>query len=48
MDCVTTVIVVTLAIVGIGIVINELLRLRSWLKNSPPRGDDADTPDETS
>lgn len=37
MDCVTTAIVVTtLVLLGIGIVINELLRLKRWLKNSPP------------
>ncbi|AKN15852.1 hypothetical protein MHAE_09650 [Mycobacterium haemophilum DSM 44634] len=37
MECVTTAIVVTtLALLGIGIVINQLLRLRNWLKNSPP------------
>lgn len=48
MDYVTTAIVVTvLALVGLGIVINELLRLRTWLKNSPtppPEGEDADPP----
>ena len=37
MDNVTTAIVVTtLALLGIGIVVNELLRLKRWLKNSPP------------
>lgn len=37
MDYVTTAIVVTtLGLLGIGIVVNELLRLRRWLKNSPP------------
>ncbi|WP_188112914.1 hypothetical protein [Mycobacterium simiae] len=46
MGYVTAVIVVTLAIVGIGIVINELLRLRSWLKSSPPHGDDAESPED--
>ncbi|VBA43810.1 hypothetical protein LAUMK136_05293 [Mycobacterium attenuatum] len=48
MDYVTTAIVVTvLALVGLGIVINELLRLRTWLKNSPtppPEGEDANPP----
>ncbi|WP_167470703.1 hypothetical protein [Mycobacterium innocens] len=45
----TTAIVVTvLVLVGIGIVINELLRLRAWLKNSPippSEGDDTEPPD---
>jgi hypothetical protein len=37
MDYVTTAIVVTtLVLLGIGIVVNELLRLKKWLKNSPP------------
>jgi hypothetical protein len=37
MEYVTTVIVVTvLVLLGLGIVINQLLRLKSWLKNSPP------------
>jgi hypothetical protein len=37
MDYVTTAIVVTtLVLLGIGIVVNELLRLKRWLKNSPP------------
>ncbi|AGZ51174.1 hypothetical protein I545_4076 [Mycobacterium kansasii 662] len=48
MEYVTTAIVVTvLALVGLGIVINELLRLRTWLKNSPappPEGDDTEPP----
>jgi uncharacterized membrane protein YcjF (UPF0283 family) len=36
MEYVTTAIVVTvLVLLGLGIVINELLRLRRWLKNSP-------------
>ncbi len=51
MDYVTTAIVVaTLALLGIGIVVNELLRLRRWLKNSPPSephdGDAAEPPEE--
>jgi hypothetical protein len=32
----TAIIVVTLVLLGLGIVINELFRLRTWLKNSPP------------
>jgi len=37
MDYVTTVIVVTtLVLLGIGIVVNQLLRLKRWLSNSPP------------
>jgi hypothetical protein len=36
MDYVTAAIVVTLVLLGLGIVINGLLRLKEWLKNSPP------------
>jgi len=31
----TAIIVVTLILLGLGIVINGLFRLRGWLKNSP-------------
>jgi len=48
MECVTTAIVVTLVLLlGIGIVVNQLLRLKRWLKNSPPSeasGEDAAEP----
>ena len=30
------VVVVALMVLGVGIVINQLLRLRTWLKSSPP------------
>jgi hypothetical protein len=37
MEFMTTIIVVTvLGLLALGIVINPLLRLRKWLKNSPP------------
>jgi hypothetical protein len=37
MERMTTVIVVTvLGLLALGIVINQLLRLKRWLKNSPP------------
>jgi hypothetical protein len=50
MDYVTTAIVVTtLGLLGIGIVVNELLRLKKWLKNSPssehPDEDPAEPPE---
>lgn len=32
----TAIIVVTAALLGLGILINGLLRLKDWLKNSPP------------
>jgi hypothetical protein len=32
----TAAIVVTLVLLGLGIVINGLLRLRRWLNNTPP------------
>ncbi len=31
----TAIVVTTLGLLGIGIVVNELLRLKKWLKNSP-------------
>jgi uncharacterized protein YybS (DUF2232 family) len=37
-------IVVTLALVAVGIVIDQLFRLRKWMKNSPRR-DAGDPPD---
>ncbi|WP_211699678.1 hypothetical protein [Mycobacterium spongiae] len=44
----TTAIVVTvLVLLGIGIVVNELLRLKKWLKSSPPEHEDGQSPDET-
>jgi hypothetical protein len=35
----TAAIVVILALLAIGIVVESLLRLRKWLNNSPPRRD---------
>ncbi|QLL07237.1 hypothetical protein [Mycobacterium vicinigordonae] len=32
----TAIIVGTLVLLGLGIVINGMFRLRDWLKNSPP------------
>ena len=47
MDYVTTAIVVTaLGLLGIGIVVNELLRLKRWLKNSPPIEPPSEPPSE--
>lgn len=43
---VTTAIVLTLALVGVGIVIDGLLRLRKWLNNPPPGGEDRKPPDD--
>jgi uncharacterized membrane protein YcjF (UPF0283 family) len=43
MEYMTAVIVVTvLVLLGLGIVINELLRLRRWLKNPPTVDEPAD------
>jgi len=36
MEFVSTAIVVGLILLGIGIVINQLLRLKKWLKDAPP------------
>jgi hypothetical protein len=53
MDFVSTavlvVIVATLMLLGIGIVVNQLLRLRKWLNDSPPHsepGEEAHRPPE--
>ncbi|WP_324933515.1 hypothetical protein [Mycobacterium sp.] len=40
----TTAIVVMLTLLGIGIVIDRLLWLRKWLKNSPPSREDREPP----
>jgi len=46
MECVTTaIIVVTLMLLGLGIVINGLIRLRNWLNDSPPGEETVDPPD---
>jgi hypothetical protein len=48
-DVTTAIIVVTLVLLGLGIVINELFRLRRWLKNAPavkPPDEDAAEPPE--
>ena len=42
---VTAAIVVVLTLLGVGIVIDQLFRLRNWLNTPPPRPDDHDTPD---
>jgi hypothetical protein len=43
-------VVTTLGLLGIGIGVNQLLRLKRWLKNSPPivssDGDAAEPPEE--
>jgi hypothetical protein len=36
MEFVSTAIVVVLVLLGIGMVTNQLLRLKKWLKDSPP------------
>jgi hypothetical protein len=47
MELMTTVIVVTvLGLLGLGIVINQLLRLKGWLKNSPPLPPPLEDPDD--
>jgi hypothetical protein len=42
---VTAAIVVVLTLLGVGIVIDQLFRLRNWLNKPPPSPDDHDTPD---
>ncbi|MCV6987047.1 hypothetical protein H7H78_16975 [Mycobacterium shinjukuense] len=41
----TAIVVTSLVLLGLGIVVNELLRLRKWLKDAPPaeHGDEDDT-----
>jgi hypothetical protein len=46
-DHVTTAIVLLLTTLAVGIVLDQLLRLRKWLQKPPPRqepGDDESTP----
>lgn len=45
MECVTTAVVVTLTLLGIGIVIDRLFWLRKWLKNAPPSGEPPKRPE---
>lgn len=40
----TAIVVTTLVLLGIGIVVNGLLRLKRWLNNSPPPIRPADPP----
>jgi hypothetical protein len=42
----TAIIVVTLVLLALGIVINQLFRLRDWLKNSPAPERPIEPPDE--
>jgi hypothetical protein len=45
-DVTTAIIVVTLVLLALGIVINQLFRLRDWMKNSPPLPPPEDDPPE--
>jgi hypothetical protein len=47
MDYVTAAIVVTLTLLAIGIVVDQLARLRKWLKNAPPGGEVPKPPEES-
>jgi hypothetical protein len=42
---VSTAIVVVLGFLGVGIVIDQLLRLRKWLNKSPPSAEVQEPPD---
>lgn len=46
MGYMATAIMVTLALVGLGIAIDQLARLRKWLKSSPPDGKEVPKPPE--
>jgi len=48
MDEVTTVIVIVLALLAVGIVVDQLFRLRKWLNQAPPKPKDLEPPDEQS
>lgn len=45
MENVTTAIVVTLALLSIGIVIDRLFWLRKWLNKAPPGPEDPEPPE---
>jgi hypothetical protein len=47
MEYVSIAIAVALMLAGLGIVIDQLLRLRKWLKNSPPNGQVPKPPERT-
>jgi hypothetical protein len=47
MEYVTAAIVVTLILLGLGIVINGLLRLRKWLNNPPTLREGEEPPERT-
>lgn len=41
----TTVIVILLALLAVGMVIDQLFRLRKWLNQAPPKPEDHQPPD---
>ncbi|MGH3555422.1 MAG: hypothetical protein ACRDT5_23110 [Mycobacterium sp.] len=41
----TTAIVLMLILLGVGIVVDQLLRLRKWLQNAPPDSEAQEPPD---
>ncbi len=45
MGDVTTVILIVLALLAVGIVIDQLFRLRKWLNQTPPKPGDHEPPD---
>jgi hypothetical protein len=45
MECMITAVVVTLTLLGIGIVIDRLVWLRKWLKNVPPSAEPPEPPE---
>jgi hypothetical protein len=45
MEGVTIAIVVALALVAVGIVVDQLFRLRNWLNRPPPSGEIPEHPD---
>jgi hypothetical protein len=47
MECMSTVVVVTLTLLGIGIVIDRLVWLRKWLKSVPTSAERPEPPEPT-
>jgi uncharacterized membrane protein YqgA involved in biofilm formation len=45
MGDVTIVILIVLALLAVGIVIDQLFRLRKWLNQTPPKRQDQEPPD---
>jgi hypothetical protein len=44
----TYVVVAVVALMGVGLVLSQLLRMRDWLRNAPPPPEPPETPSQES